>query len=490
MMRAPTIIAITGLMVALTCATPHVDAQCLPEWITELGDPGNADGYVQPMTPWDDGTGEALFAGGSFSIVGGIRAESVARYDPDTKRWSALGAGLASGFVTVITPFDDGGGEKLFVGGFFANAAGLPGTSAIAAWDGRNWSSVGGGTSGSVWAIEPSDFDGDLRLYVAGGYDSIGGVTAGGIAVWDGKNFAPVGTGVGIAGTFSPFANGILDFDDGNGPALYIVGRFASVDGVPSEMVSKWDGNVWSRIGNGLAAPNSLRSLESITVFDDGNGAALYVGGTPIRINGLPGEHSVAKWGGTEWTPVGQNVGGRVTRLIGWNDGSGMKLYLSGTATPDINYFARLEGDRWVPVDGGVAGPAIPPSQWPSVFGLSMWGKDLLIGGNFTRVGSDLLPSNGMVMRTSCESRCTGKERLTLRGCRDLGNGKVKYKAKVKRGAAQQALTLRVNDDPGTDTLVVLNRKGKGKAKFRGVPAGRQSVEILECGVTKVYDCP
>jgi hypothetical protein len=88
------------------------------------------------MAPFDDGTGPALFAGGYFMNVGGVEASCVARWDGTS--WSALGSGT-DGSVYALAVFDDGadGHPDLYAGGSFSVAGGIS-SSQIAQWFGGN----------------------------------------------------------------------------------------------------------------------------------------------------------------------------------------------------------------------------------------------------------------------------------------------------------------------------------------------------------------
>lgn len=393
-------------------ATLAVAQPCQPAWDGAIGNPGLSSGYAAAIAAWNDGNGESLYVGGSFDgIIGVGNTKLVARWDKDNNSWSGLGSGLSTGFtngfLTSILPFKVGGVEELIVAGFFAEAVGVPGTKSIARWDGQSWKATGANfnptAAESVWAMTKWSGVGGERLYVGGAFPLAGGVTAGGLAAWDGTQWYSLG--VGIAGPFSPTVFKLISFNDGGGDQLYAMGRFTSVDGVSAPLIARWNGTNWSTVGGGLSALSSLASLESAAVFDDGNGAALYVGGSNFSVPGL-GAASVAKWNGQNWSIVGQNVGGRVTSLAVFDDGGGKKLYLGGTATPSINYIARLENGQWVTVDGGVTGPAIPPSTFPSVFGLGVWGDSLYVGGNFTQVGT--VAAGGIARRKGCAAPCVG----------------------------------------------------------------------------------
>src|SRR5689334_18035381 len=84
-------------------------------WETAIGSPGVKDGeafmgtMVRTLAVFDDGTGPALYAGGSFKTMGGIVVNNIARWDGG--HWSALGAGLDGAFgpqVNDLAVYDDG----------------------------------------------------------------------------------------------------------------------------------------------------------------------------------------------------------------------------------------------------------------------------------------------------------------------------------------------------------------------------------------------
>ena len=73
--------------------------------------------------------------------AGGVSAIRVAKWDGTV--WSALGTGMNS-LVNAFTVFDDGTGPALYAGGSFTAAGGVT-VSGIAKWDASAWSDVGGG---------------------------------------------------------------------------------------------------------------------------------------------------------------------------------------------------------------------------------------------------------------------------------------------------------------------------------------------------------
>ena len=76
-------------------------------------------GAVQTIATFDDGSGEALYAGGLFAFTGGlIQVQGMAKWDGNA--WSAVG-NWVSGFVETMMVFDDGGGPQLYAGGFLSD---------------------------------------------------------------------------------------------------------------------------------------------------------------------------------------------------------------------------------------------------------------------------------------------------------------------------------------------------------------------------------
>jgi len=91
------------------------------------------NGTVHAMQVHDDGSGggPALYAGGDFWTAGAVSAKRIAKWDG--AMWSAIGAGsggtgmnsqsLAPSLGFALAVFDDGGGEALYAGGDFELSA-------------------------------------------------------------------------------------------------------------------------------------------------------------------------------------------------------------------------------------------------------------------------------------------------------------------------------------------------------------------------------
>lgn len=354
-------------------------------WDTTLGTPG---GSVNSLGLWDDELYVGASGAGSFGGVPG----GVQRVDLTTGTVLPLATTeLVDGFVTDFVPYDDGAGERLFIAGAFNGirfgGAELPDSRGLVAWDGSATVTVPGspfaealtfGQTATAWAgklvvggargaVDPpqkpiltlwdgetwdvfydefeglvapvvlamTEFQGDL--YFAGRFDRIrlpdgkGGeivTESKNVMGFDGSDFFSVGGGV-QRGT-SPVSQvlALKTFDNGDGEALYIGGRFdQSVGGDPMFAVAKWDGASLSAVGAGFPMPNEVRGFE---VYDDGAGPALYaVGnftadtlGTPIR--------RFAKLVGSDWVEVAGGIGENPNRARALPDGT---LAVAGSLT-------------------------------------------------------------------------------------------------------------------------------------------------------------
>jgi len=323
-------------------------SSCQPAWIPTFGAvPGVGHG-VNAMVEFDDGTGLALYVAGSFRTAGGIPAERIAKWDGVS--WSALGGGLTSvnsfPYVSDLAVFDDGSGPALFAAGTFAQAGGIT-TNGVARWDGTSWSSVGympsiadslevyddgtgpalytgpmrwngvswqviGGFNSSVRDLIEFDDGTGLALYAGGYFTTIGGAPIPYAARWNGTAWVAANTG--LTDLLEDFAI----FDDGTGPALYAAGRNGVV---------RWNGASWTVIPG-----SDISRAVGLGVYDDGSGSALYVG-VGSTITPAPDASRVRRWDGTTWSsPAGIARGGVGSFLI-HDDGSGPALFVGGTLT-------------------------------------------------------------------------------------------------------------------------------------------------------------
>jgi len=316
---------------------------CLGVFEPNLFPANGADWIVFALETFDDGRGPALYLGGGFFAVGDKLVRRVARWDGVT--FEALGAGLSGGGVTSLAVFDDGTGPALFAAGTFSSA-GAVSTRQIAKWDGAHWSALGSGlTGGQLNVSDLAVFDDGTgpALYVAGFFDHAGGVPARGVARWDGTSWSALGSGVGTGFDEWPTCLGV--FDDGNGPALYVGGNFTSAGGVVARDIARWDGSNWSAVG-----PSINGAVSALEVFDDGRGPALYVGGNFTFAGGA----RVARWDGLAYEGVGGGTNGTVRSLLATDLGSGPVLVAGGEFDSPGAKIATWDGTAWSGVGSGV----------------------------------------------------------------------------------------------------------------------------------------
>jgi len=238
-------------------------------------------GAVEALAVFDDGEGPALYAGGQFRLDNGRKTSAeVAVWDGYA--WSEVGGGFTGGshWVYALAVYDDGTGPALYAGGSFIAAGGVR-AYGIARWDGASWSSVGDGTDGPIFALTVFDDGSGPALYAGGSFLMAGEVEAKKIARWDGKSWSPLDAGITGGSVYT-----LTAFDDGSGPALFAGGGFKSAGGVPANRVAKWDGDRWSALDSGL---NDW--VSAFAVFDDGSGPALYAGGGFTTADGVPSSY-------------------------------------------------------------------------------------------------------------------------------------------------------------------------------------------------------
>src|SRR4029434_7001236 len=102
------------------------------------------------MTVFNDGSGPALYAGGSFTAIAGVPARGIARWNGSA--WAPVGNVVTtqtSPWGVALTIFDDGTGPALYAGGQFSAIGGVSATN-VAKWTGTTWAPLGDGLNRCV----------------------------------------------------------------------------------------------------------------------------------------------------------------------------------------------------------------------------------------------------------------------------------------------------------------------------------------------------
>lgn len=378
--------------------------QCQAEW-GSWGSLGGCNGAIHSAVAWDpDGAGPAgalWVVGGTFTVIGTITANRIAAFDPTTSTWSAFGSGI-DGAVNVLQVAANG---DLFVGGQFSSAGGSP-ANCIARWNGTNWSSVGGGVTGSVAPrVSAMALTAQGDLIVGGQFWQAGGVATNHVARWSNGAWQAM-PGLDL---FSSFANDLVVRPNGD---IVVCGWLGAPGGV-----ARWNGSSWTSLGAlqapigwpwPIVDPTDLVLLSNGDVALYGNNIAS-IGGTPItgmgRWNGstwssfgpgwpkvdadgtLPNGNvvfgfnssnsSAATWNGAMWSAL-PNLPFPVCTFLATGGGSPVAVNRGSFGGP---LFATLVGGSWVPVGPGtdLVGPVNAA--------IYMANGDLIVAGQFSNLG-------------------------------------------------------------------------------------------------------
>ena len=381
-----------------------------------------------------DGQGR-VYVGGRFTRAGGVSANNVARFDPQANSWSALGTGANNGVSGSVNALAVDGQGLVYVGGRFAQAVGVSASSVARFNPATNsWSALGtGGGSGTNDIVRALAVDGQGRVYVGGLFTQAGGVSANSVARFDPatNSWSTLGTGANNGVTGLPIL-GIPDLPlppdfppdfvlpgivgalavDGQGN-VYVGGAFTRAGGVSANSVARFNPatNSWSALGTGSSngvsgSRNPILPVPSVSALAvDGQGR-VYVGGDFTEAGGVSAR-SVARFNPAtnSWSALGtganNGVSGDETPLSGPSvsalavDGQG-RVYVGGRFTRagevSANRVARFDpqANSWSALgtgaNNGVGGITSTISVGVNTFAVDRQGR-VYVGGNFTTAG-------------------------------------------------------------------------------------------------------
>jgi hypothetical protein len=312
----------------------------------------------------------------------------------------------------------------MYAGGWFHLGAFNSQDNGIAKWNGTGWESVGGGLyagtsnpdSVVVNAMITFDAGQGPELYAGGGgfWEAAQQlVVSSAIMRWNGVTWSSLAGGLGAQGRpTGPTVLAMTVFDDGTGPALFVGGDFNTAGGIPTGPIAKWDGINWSTVGTQLDG-----QVRSLAVYDGGRGPELYAGGTMSA-------GSVLRWNGSTWSPLPSLPSAGPVVLNVFNDsGVGNSLFAGGSfsvpGSPTISHLAKWDGTKWTEL-GTVNNSVYSMSSYDDGSGS---GPSLYVGGHFTTVGGGI-PASHLARWTSCPGPIdficsTGGARLSSTGTTD-----------------------------------------------------------------------
>jgi hypothetical protein len=333
---------------------------------------GGPDGEVDALAIFDDGSGPALYAAGAFvTSAGGVEASAVARWNGSA--WTSVPGLSPYDHVTALIAFDDGSGPALYAGG-----------TEVWRWNGKQWSQVGQPMFGNPFAVDAFAVydDGHGPALYAGGRMDLGFPSPiAQVAKWDGASWIPI---AGSGFFYPPPVTCLAVFDGGEGPELFAGADILSVpQGDAFATIAKWNGTTWSSVGSqllgevhamttfddgagpalyaggsllGTAPFNSVDTVArwngahwsavttivsdtihddvmSLAVFDDGSGPALFAGGLFLRSQTGLAAGNFAKWAGVDWFSASAGVNMPVHALLAGDIGAGPQLFVGGEFT-------------------------------------------------------------------------------------------------------------------------------------------------------------
>lgn len=350
-------------------------------WVRAWSASKGSSGWSAPLTftptcnpewlPLGSGLGdfvEAMTVYNGALVVGGNFTTAGGQNANYIARWSgSQWAPLASGTdfrVLTLTVFNG----ELIAGGLFGTAGGQP-AARIARWNGLQWQPVGTGMNISVSSQVTSLLVHQGQLIAGGYFTQAGGQNANNTARWNGSQWQPLGPG---------FDNGVLALATYNGD-LYAGGTFTELGGgdglagpaVPMNFIARWDGTQWSPLGTGMNA-----NVSALAVYQ----GSLIAGGLFTTAGGQAANR-IARWNGTQWLPLGEGLDAEVVSLSvsdGYLIAAGWFQKAGNVAAP---YIARWDGTQWSEMPGGGTDAVVLASQPQN--------GDFLIAGAFTNAGGE-----------------------------------------------------------------------------------------------------
>ncbi len=280
-----------------------ISIQTIAQWDTVV----TVDNPIWCLKEFDS----TLFVGGNFTEVNGVENLWTFQYDGTKTLYHTTK--IAGSGPDNFEVFDN----KIYTVGSMQ----ISGTIGVAVWDGSKWIN-GGGTSyshgaiyndkGTLYVVTDNghirsrtastsfttflDMNGNgviaemirykNKLIFAGGFTSIGGVTANNIASWDGQNWSALGDGL---------DENILCLEVYN-DKLYAGGLFHNSGTKKVEGLAVWDGTSWAEVGGGINPDSILNGVYDVISFDE----KLWAMGDFTQIEGI-NVNKVATWNDTIW---------------------------------------------------------------------------------------------------------------------------------------------------------------------------------------------
>ncbi|MFQ3599171.1 MAG: T9SS type A sorting domain-containing protein [Chloroherpetonaceae bacterium] len=301
-------------------------------------------------------SGNDLFIGGSFTTVGNLSVNRIARYDLQTNVWNALAGGVNNDVAAIAVS-----GNDVYVGGAFTSPA-----TRIARFNLQTnaWSSLGFGANGPVFAIAVAGND----VYVGGAFIS----PANNIARWNTQTNTWSGLGTG--------ANGDVYAIAVSGNNVFVGGDFTQVGTVSANRIARWStsGN-WFALGSGA---NGV--VSAITVADFGDN--IYIGGFFGSAGAVPNTVRIARFHTPTqtWNALGNGITSQTGGGVAAIASIGNDVYVGGSFTfSGLSNIARFntQTSTW-------SGFGTGANNFISAFATDA--ENLFVGGAMTTINGNL----------------------------------------------------------------------------------------------------
>lgn len=342
-------------------------------------------GDVRALRSW---RGELFVAGNITGVPPNLNAAGIAAWS--ASGWRSLGLGLDGGVTSLAIHAD-----RLVAGGSFRSAGGRP-LAGIAAWDGAQWTSLGESglspTAQGARVVRALHVLGN-DLYVGGGFEGVGGVTASGLARWDGAAWHAVSTderdvvGLGSDGDhlilsqlastelwdgttsreYAPIGNVYRTVSFAG--QVHIGGDFRRGGGAWRWGVARHAGNAWEPVSPGIDNP-----ILAIVEY----GGRVIAGGEFTRLGDAPANH-VAAWDGIRWSTLGDGFDAPVRALTIFHG----QLVAAG----DFSRSGGIECNRVAIWDGSAWRNAVGDEVPGSVVAVAEHAGQLVLAVQFPAVG-------------------------------------------------------------------------------------------------------
>jgi hypothetical protein len=271
-------------------------------------------------------------------------------------------------------------GKTLF-GGFFSSVgSGTLQAEAIALWNGTVWDTFPkrcfkyNPTMAGNFAAISGFLKHDGKLWIYGGFDSLGGVPGKNLYSFDGN-------------TFTPYTIPVNNYNGINKMIIYknkliAIGPFYDYPSWSISRVAMYDGVSWTSVGTGILG--NIAEVNDLVIYND----TLYISGSWAKSAGNVSNY-IAKWDGSQLLDAG--FGG----FYGWGSVRKLLVYRNRLyAFGNFNYaadqktygMAYYENGKWTVSPDSIANYGIN--------GAVVYNNDLYIAGGFKNINKDTTIKN------------------------------------------------------------------------------------------------